>query len=695
MSTGSGAGPSNTCELHRRQEAGFCSLLRSPVWRACPLHRSPSPNQNSDARINLCDLKTALYLFDPSFRSTINSTGNLACSQYRLCQDILLNSSQILQAALAVLRGIELCLKSSGPPVNACWTCMSAMGNTSSDVFNSSKTSTDHRMLGVVNVRNLKSSTTSQITLPTSGLFPQGNVSESMCLKKAEQLVFHLVEASSTSPTPCDTPADADFLKYFESLLLIPRQRLKRLKTKNKEARENCLGSLRFKACCQPDLLTTTLDDVIAMQQATDAITSSVFAAKMLGVLGKLIDKTSSYKLGSETLAKQSMKVSLVNEVSKNAKTEGSTKELFEAVCYTLYDCLDHQRRCSANALCEHSQRVVLEAERFATRKTRTIMRSMVTMICQTPNLSREVFGGRRRRVQLDKNEGVVSTNSCRSYCSPVQPCFSPMYVLSFKEDLLNTSYTPEAAFANFTMFWLNQSGFGANLHYVSPRCSLSGHPATIGASNFLFLVLRGISSTVSTVLMVLSFFGMFLAYCNRHKMLENPRRSFLYLSFAFFYAQLQMIGFILPKRFVWCNSDGSLVVSRGRNAHPLCVASALFRSANLIAVPLSIVWICFVWSKLIKKLTDVRRATPLNTMHECVFAIVYVLAPWISAMAQFAAMDHPYEGQPLLSVCTLLRSQPQTDPTVGISTGLFVLCGAVCSVLFFRTGRLLQKLEK
>ena len=335
--------------------------------------------------------------------------------------------------------------------------------------------------------------------------------------------------------------------------------------------------------------------------------------------------------------------------------TGKASNSLIHQICEDMYPCRNDKRLCTMDGACENAWSLLRDLKPYATFASYLAIERAVSLVCNRTGQFQDTEVADSRHNVVGRTFSKSDT-TCRLQCPLVPSCPSPEYVRSdrYRPDAVRTSFSTQQDFSKYTIAVLKQEGFHGNENYSRYWCVLSCRSEVYAGSAVLFHFLQSLGKLLVSFTIALFVFGLALSAKNRFKMLENPRRPFLYLNVASFYGQAHLLGVLFPKEHVWCNGDGSLALNSRDNA-VLCILGTIFKEASILATPFALVWVCYVWWKTIRKLADMRSATPVSQREDQLFALTFFTIPWSSAIWQVVFSDQLYEGHPLTGSCSFL----------------------------------------
>lgn len=340
---------------------------------------------------------------------------------------------------------------------------------------------------------------------------------------------------------------------------------------------------------------------------------------------------------------------------------------------------------CSTDDACRLATTTVNHSAAFLLAPRLERLQAAARLICASHD---NATSSRCRRSNLPK------ANSCGTYCLPRLSCPRPVYVYSRSPDKLamKLSFDPLAASTNRITALLGSVGWlDRDRTELQPTwCRLSCEPEAFGASSFIVEVLRRLVQVMLAVYLAVLLFAAFVIRKNSVRMLENPRRTFLYVNIVSLYSRLRVVTIFLPATYSYCNQDGSLVLNR-EGVTGLCVANALLKEVTMLALPMSMAWVCYEWHKTICHLVAMEQVPPANTSRERLFMLAFILLPWTAALGQLLFTSQIFEGHQILKTCTFalmfnFQSSKETQVIVTFATLVF---GAVFT---HRSSKLFRK---
>ena len=264
---------------------------------------------------------------------------------------------------------------------------------------------------------------------------------------------------------------------------------------------------------------------------------------------------------------------------------------LARQICHNLFPCQADNVLCSDDITCQAARSMLLDLQPYTSaatyQKLSTNLFTQCTIIQGQKRVLQENFRG-----QANASRG----SNCSPCCPPVPECPFPYFIKTDHPDLVGISFSPQRDIAKYSVAVLKQEGLQGDMDFSQHWCAISCHPEIYWESVSAYIFLRIITMILVFTTMLLAIFGMVLAAENRFKMLENPRRSFLYLNLASFCGQASLLGVFFPKESVWCNSDGSLAIMKKEDASVACLFCTAMREVYVVAAPLAFVWLCYIW---------------------------------------------------------------------------------------------------
>ena len=327
------------------------------------------------------------------------------------------------------------------------------------------------------------------------------------------------------------------------------------------------------------------------------------------------------------------------------------TTELFKVLCEQFHSCdeLDSREICSSSPdiICLKAKRSVLDSRDFSSDETSANLMSTIELIC-----GRNVSEDGKFKVTTPMSN--LSNNSCQRYCPPLRKCPQPHFIESSYVDLM--AFSPDEIYRSYVHTVFRRSGLTVQNTTNPKNCRFRCRWEISGVSEVVYYTLRVVGAILLTVSMAIAIFGVVLVFYNQDTMLENPRQPFLLFNLAFIYNRLGMIGVFLPNDYVWCNPDGSFAIYNA--AGVLCKVSAWLLGLSTLALPLALLWKCYIWHKTLQQLVDMQLVQPSSDwrVHRVIVTAI-ILLPWF-IMASHFSFNQWVEGIPLVSACIPYSSE-------------------------------------
>ena len=352
---------------------------------------------------------------------------------------------------------------------------------------------------------------------------------------------------------------------------------------------------------------------------------------------------------------------------------------------------------CSSEVLCKDTLVVldyVLNDGHVLANATQSYFSTAVKDVCG----ERGRLGiGVHSRIPDNNVPAFKSTKVCPILCSPEFTCPKPLYVSSAFPDDRHMSFSPERVRYLYTSLLLNNTGLLDMSKTIEDGyhkwCRMSCSAQVI-VDRPTHIVLLSLLYLFNLAFLVISSFSMAVLWKNRQRMMRwnNPRHTFLYLNITALYSRLRLVGLLLPGSFVYCNTDGSLVLNQSMDGPLLCFFTAFLTEVDSFAIPLALVWICGVWTNTISRLAKMEKVNSQRCFKPArvLFTLTFIFVPWFGSAAMWYFFDMHLEGHALLKTCTfrlnLASRWVETMPVVGALL--------VSIIVFFRLTKSLNKLH-
>ena len=365
-------------------------------------------------------------------------------------------------------------------------------------------------------------------------------------------------------------------------------------------------------------------------------------------------------------------------------KTVGG--DLLQELCKQVHACNEESASSSAADLCQKARLSVVDSQDLITKETRASLMNPIELICAKNDMN--ATNGE----PTSSTRGSLSHHRYQHYCQPVRNCPEPYFIQTNSPALATVSFSPDETYQKYLIDLFNRSGMTTSNSTLPKQCQLRCRPEISGAETLIYYTIWASGAFLFFLSTTVAVFGVVLVCFNRERMLEEPRRSFLFYNIATIYNRLGMLGFLFPREYVWCNADGSFVVNS--EAGLLCNSSVWMISVSTLCLPLALFWLCFGWYKTLQKLSDVRRVVPPNVWTQRSFIAVFLLAPWSAVGFNFRSPQR-LEGAPLYSSCLLYTEgrehiPPERIVVYAVSRASFILA----AVFFFKSSKLFLKLK-
>ena len=371
--------------------------------------------------------------------------------------------------------------------------------------------------------------------------------------------------------------------------------------------------------------------------------------------------------------------ISKGSETPMFSKGKNETNELLQELCLQMHPCHKFERNRSSSSLsvCRRAGLALNDFNRIAAHDTSACFTSIVGLLC-----------GDRNKTGSKSIDKRVESNGCSEYHPSLLSCPHPRFISS---SLKGPFFSPATHYYSYVHTAFKQMNISLAKPASLPTCRLRCISEVAGASKNLFLLCRIVNAFLVTIFFAVALFGAVLVSFNRERMLENPRRSFLYLNVISVLSRVGLVGVFFRDASL-CNSDGSFIINK--DANYVCLASALIREVEILATPLSLLWVSYIWHRTLVKLAGIQRVELDPLWKERTFFCTFVVLPLLSATYHFFSSDQIVESYPLVSRCVFYS----TDLALYVRSGtltfsrLILILSACC---FWRAARFLKKLKK
>ena len=596
-------------------------------------------------------------------RTESTRSSNEICRKNKYCDSLLSNKSALFVSSFSLLKNIRQCLRDYGSALNPLASC------------------TEKRPFP----QNESLCLPLNKTMQTDCFQGSKTLAHSSCYSGITALAARLAKFSPRDFTTAsqEGQATSDKLDKLGKSITAHQIALSDVQLHYAQVQEGC-ELIVCKNCPRK----SNLDLNLTLQSSRNllaALESTLLLVPMLHTLHKL----ELFHI-NRTFVLQQLKIfSSLDAITVGQMLGRRSSILARQICHDLYPCQADNVLCSDDITCQAAHSMLFDLQPYTSaatyQKLSTNLSTQCTIVQGQNRVMQENFRG-----QANASRG----SNCSPYCPPVPECPFPYFIKTDHPDLVGISFSPQRDIAKYSIAVLKQEGLQGNTDFSQHWCAISCRPEIYWGSFSAYIFLRTITMILVFTTMLLAIFGMVLAANNRFKMLENPRRSFLYLNLASFCGQASLLGVFFPKESVWCNSDGSLAIMKKEDASVVCLFCTAMREVYVVAAPLAFVWLCYIWRNTIRKLANIRSVTPVSDFKERIFVVFFFILPWIWAISQLALGSQLVEGQPMTGSCTfLIRSGFTSSREFNILH--LIISFLISSVIFLRTSRLLRRLQK
>ena len=286
---------------------------------------------------------------------------------------------------------------------------------------------------------------------------------------------------------------------------------------------------------------------------------------------------------------------------SYNKGIPSSQEDVFHLLNLTIFS-LDNSslvlKTCKDERFCRDAKRVLVyfDGLPFVLPEKKHQLEGVMALICQNTSASEssdvkeQPSGG--PNLCMTSGESVCVHNLTLS-------CTEDFFIRTSRS---HSSFSPEMLHHDYIVRNIGYSLVDQNwLKSVrKPWCRLACTPTSLKTTS-VELVKRVIFHVSDALLVVLLLFACYLIFFNKrnlYRMTRNPRRTYLYVSFAGAFNQLfYHIGYYTPEERYWCNSDGSLVIDTN-DASAACKLDASIDIAAHVIEATALLWAAFLWTR-------------------------------------------------------------------------------------------------